>query len=366
MGTSVYILNQLKLIDKSRRTVVQPRLKMFKLAALRNGHCRHLKRNLSYVAQIRLLQKLKEDQGFCREQMATGQFLLYSKGKPLLAKNMTGEMLPLWISTLESSLLESDLVQNSVVLGVTAAGVAQYALNVDESVDLKSVEVQHGGKFTDLRVGLFMVDSPTAHTLSRGWSLLQWKKTQNFCAKCGSPLAKSLSGSQASCSSPNCTSVYYPSTSPVGIVSISDAQEDKLLLIRQPRYPPGMYSCIAGFLDVGETLEDCVRREAAEEVGIQVEQVTYVGSQHWPFPAGSLMIGCQAEALAGQKPDPCKVELEDARWFTRQEVREAFERIAKNPMLRISKNNNPDEIFIAPRGAIANFLVKTWLSNPNK
>ena len=67
--------------------------------------------------------------------------------------------------------------------------------------------------------------------------------------------------------------MFYPSTSPVGIVSISDPSEDRLLLIRQPRYPPGMYSCIAGFLDVGETLEDCVKREAAEEVGIEVDKV---------------------------------------------------------------------------------------------
>ena len=69
------------------------------------------------------------------------------------------------------------------------------------------------------------------------------------------------------------TIVYYPQTSPVGIVSICDPATDQLLLIRQPRYPPGMYSCIAGFLDVGEPLEDCVRREAAEEVGIEVDKV---------------------------------------------------------------------------------------------
>ena len=70
--------------------------------------------------------------------------------------------------------------------------------------------------------------------------------------------------------------VYYPQTSPVGIVSICDPSTDQLMLIRQPRYPPGMYSCIAGFLDVGESLEDCVRREAAEEVGIQVDKVEFI------------------------------------------------------------------------------------------
>ena len=67
--------------------------------------------------------------------------------------------------------------------------------------------------------------------------------------------------------------VYYPTTSPVGIVSVCDPSNDSLLLIRQPRYPPGMYSCIAGFLDVGETLDDCVKREVAEEVGMEVSKV---------------------------------------------------------------------------------------------
>merc|ERR1740131_636996 len=218
------------------------------------------------------------------------------------------------------------------------------------------LEGRHGARFTDLRAGLFMVDVATAHTLSRGWSLLQWKKTMNFCSKCGTSLEKDLSGSHAVCTNQSCKAVYYPQTSPVGIVSICDPSTDKLLLIRQPRYPPGMYSCIAGFLDVGESLEDCVRREAAEEVSIEVDKVKYFGSQHWPFPAGSLMIGCQAEALPGQEPVPCKIELEDAKWFSRQQVQEAIERINKNPRLRVLKDNNPDEVFIPPSGAIAHFL----------
>merc|ERR1719260_473005 len=88
-------------------------------------------------------------------------------------------------------------------------------------------------------------------------------------------------------------------------------------------------------MDVGETLEDCVKREVAEEVGMEVESIKYKCSQHWPFPAGSIMIGCHAEAKPGQQPDPCQVELEDARWFNREEVREMVDRIEKNPRLRV-------------------------------
>jgi len=322
-----------------------------------------VRRNSSFVAQTRLLQKLKEDDTFCQEQLGSSLILIYSKGKPLLSKGSDGFSVPTWVEAKKLKNIRNP-VQNAVVLGLSKDNVPYFAVNYEEPSEIEALESEYKSRLTDLRVGLFLVDNPTAHTLSKGWSLLQWKKNSNFCSRCGNPLVKNLSGSQASCSS--CTSVFYPSTSPVGIVSICDPATDRLLLIRQPRYPPGMYSCIAGFLDVGETLENCVRREAAEEVGIEVDKVSYLGSQHWPFPAGSLMIGCQAEASPGQVPDPCKVELEDARWFTRKEVQEAFDRIKNNPGLRVKKDNDPDKIFVAPRGAIANFLVGTWLHNNAK
>jgi len=318
-------------------------------------------RSLSYVARVREIQRLKEDKSYCEQVFGkTGNYLLYVKGKPLLEKKGKNFQ-PKWIDSNELKVISENFDNDSAaLLGLDENGKPQFAISIDNHQEKAvEIEVENSAKFTDLRAGLFLVDVITAHTLSKGWSLLQWKKTLNFCSKCGSPLVKTLSASQGAC--PVCKSVYYPSTSPVGIVSICDPTTDQLMLIRQPRYPPGMYSCIAGFLDVGESLEDCVRREAAEEVGIHVEKVTYSGSQHWPFPAGSLMIGCRAEALPGQTPDPCKVELEDARWFTRDQVQEAMDRINKNPNLRVLKNNNPNEIFVPPKGAIAHHLVQSWL-----
>ena len=187
---------------------------------------------------------------------------------------------------------------------------------------------------------------------TQGWSLLMWSRKTKFCTVCGTKLVRAVSGSGAKC--PGCGHVTYPTTSPVscdahcdncdiiicvqvGIVSIGHEASDQLLLIRQPRYPPGMYSCIAGFLDSGETLEvghvvlyelyiyddcqECVRREVAEEVGLDIDSVAYKCSQHWPFPAGSLMVGCHATVTGDlPTPDPCKQELEDARWFSRDEV----------------------------------------------
>jgi len=323
--------------------------------------CRAGYRNISYVARSRMLMKLKEDNSFCEEQLSSAVFLPYAKGKPLLTSTNKEQLALKWLDSEVTAELLMDPAANCAVLGVSKSGIAQFALNIaGEDSTFSRLESRFEGRFTDLRVGLFMVDQLAAHTLTKGWSLLQWKRKTKFCSSCGKPLVMCVSGSSAKCSS--CSSVFYPSTSPVGIVSISDPVRDSLLLVRLPRYPAGMYSCIAGFLDPGETLEECVRREAAEEVGVEVEKVIYLGSQHWPFPAGSLMIGCQAQANPGQEPDPCRVELEDARWFSRQQVQEAYDRVVENPSLRLS-NNDPAYVFIPPHGTIANLLIKSWLSS---
>ena len=262
-------------------------------------------RGISYVERSRLLEKIKNDDDFCKSQMESGRYLLYHKGQPLLQKGSApGLHSPSFLSYSQSDRLTSDLTEQSVVLGVEKDGTARFAALLSKEADPHEVEAETLCQFTDLRVGLFMVDSGTAHTLSKGWSLLMWNRKNNFCTNCGSKLIRSVSGAGSKCSS--CRETFYPSTSPVGIVCITDLERQHLLLIRQPRYPKGMYSCVAGFLDVGETLEvrkvfmfyfmiivakDCVRREVAEEVGIEVESIEYKSSQHWPFPAGSLMIG---------------------------------------------------------------------------
>lgn len=304
---------------------------------------------------------MKNDDEFCKSQMESGKYLLYSKGQPLLRKGSDGHS-PSLLSFSQSDRLTDDLQGQSVLLGIEEDGTAMFASNLSRDAEPHEVEAETLSQFINLRVGLFMVSSSTAHTLSRGWSLLMWNKKHNFCNSCGSKLVRSVSGAGSKCSS--CREVFYPATSPVGIVSLTNTDNTHLLLIRQPRYPKGMFSCIAGFLDVGETLEDCVRREVAEEVGLEVESIEYKSSQHWPFPAGSLMIGCHAVAAGGMpSPDPCMNELEDARWFNREEVAEAVKRINNNPRLRVGKDNDPDQVFIAPRGAVAHSLITSWLQN---
>lgn len=170
---------------------------------------------------------------------------------------------------------------------------------------------------------------------------------------------RSVSGSSSRCEDGGCGTSFYPTTTPVGIVAVVDAEADKMLLVRQPRFPPGMFSCVAGFLDVGETLEDCVRREVAEEVGLEVENVSYRSSQHWPFPSGSLMIGCHALVKPGQTVQIDKKEIDEARWFSRKEVASALKVSMEDPLVGV-RGKDVENIFVPPSGALAHHLIKDW------
>ncbi len=134
--------------------------------------------------------------------------------------------------------------------------------------------------------------------LAEGKALLFWHAKHRFCANCGTPTVASAGGWRRECSS--CGTHHFPRTDPVVIMLATDGE--RCLLGRQPRFPAGMYSCLAGFLEPGETIEDAVRREIAEEAGIATGTVTYLGSQPWPFPA-SLMIGCLVEAASTDDHD---------------------------------------------------------------
>ncbi len=198
--------------------------------------------------------------------------------------------------------------------------------------------------FIDLRTianqGLVTPDIVGA--LSQAKSLLYWHKHNAFCANCGQPTRASIGGSRRECD--NCGRHHFPRLEPVVIMLVTDG--DRCLLGRQMRFPPGMYSCLAGFAEIGETLEDAVRREVMEEAGLKVGRVDYFASQPWPFPS-SLMIGCTAEALSTDITMDA-VELEDARWFRRDEVRHLLTR------------THPEGFVCPPKLAIANLLMSDW------
>jgi NAD+ diphosphatase len=174
-------------------------------------------------------------------------------------------------------------------------------------------------------------------------SLARWHSRHRFCANCGHFTKINRGGWSRRC--PACNAEHYPRVDPV-VIMLAE-HEGRLLLGRQPHYPAGRYSALAGFVEVGETLEAAVARELHEEAGIRVRNIRYIASQPWPFPS-SLMFGCHAEA-EGAELTIDKTELDDARWFTRDEVRAAMEEA-------------PDAPFKAPpRAAIARTLLERWL-----
>lgn len=151
--------------------------------------------------------------------------------------------------------------------------------------------------------------------LGEAKALMDWHRRHGFCANCGAPTVTFTGGFRRDC--PACGAHHFPRVDPVVIMLVTDGE--RCLLGRQPRFAPGMYSALAGFVEPGETIEDAVRREVMEEAGVPVGAVRYLASQPWPFPS-SLMIGCAAQALARDIVID-RLELEDARWFTREEAR---------------------------------------------
>jgi len=176
-------------------------------------------------------------------------------------------------------------------------------------------------------------------------SLVDWHARHRFCANCGSATRLTKGGWQRNCDA--CGTQHFPRTDPVTIMLVE--HEDRLLLGRQPRFPPKMYSALAGFVEPGETIEEAVAREIHEEAGVHVRDVEYIASQPWPFPS-QLMIGCTSRA-----DDPeltiDETELDDARWFTREELEDAR---------RAGPQGNEHLIF-PQEFAIAHRLITWWL-----
>lgn len=184
---------------------------------------------------------------------------------------------------------------------------------------------------------------PTAlGRLAQAKSLLYWHQRHRFCSNCGQPTAVSAAGWRREC--PACAAQHFPRTDPVAIMLA--VRGESCLLGRQSRFPPGMYSCLAGFIEPGETLEDAVRRELFEEAGAAIGVVRYLASQPWPFPA-SLMIGCIAEATSDALTLD-QQELEDARWFSREETRAMLE------------GRHPRGLLCPQPIAIAHHLMRAW------
>jgi NAD+ diphosphatase len=185
---------------------------------------------------------------------------------------------------------------------------------------------------------------PVLAMLAQAKSILHYHASHGFCARCGAATVAVAAGWRRDC--PSCGARHFPRTDPVAIMLVVDG--DSCLLGRARHFPEKMYSCLAGFIESGETLEEAVRREVMEEAGVVVGAVRYAASQPWPFPA-SLMFGCRAQALSRDIHMDAE-EMEDCRWFTRAEAR------------AMTEERHADGFFAPAEIAIARGLLEQWLA----
>jgi NAD+ diphosphatase len=190
---------------------------------------------------------------------------------------------------------------------------------------------------------LNLLDAAEAPIFAAALSLANWHRRHGFCSVCGEPTLPNRGGWSRACS--ECGNEHYPRVDPV-VIMLAE-YDGKLLLGRSHHYPPGRYSALAGFVEPGETIEAAVARELKEEAGIEVADIRYLASQPWPFPS-SLMIGAHARAASDSLVIDTN-ELDDARWFSREDVVGALA-------------GGGDAAFQAPpRSAIARTLLEAWV-----
>jgi NAD+ diphosphatase len=200
-----------------------------------------------------------------------------------------------------------------------------------------------GARFADLRSVGPLLAREEGGLLAYARGLMHWHQRHRFCGVCGSPTESREAGHMRRCTNPACAAEHHPRIDPAVIMRVE--HEGRILLGRQKQWPVGMHSVLAGFVEPGESLEDAVRREVAEEVALRLTEVNYHSSQPWPFPS-SIMLGFTAIA-EGDQFHVDEHELEMARWFTREELLASPE----------------DETFRLPRrDSIARRLVDDWIA----
>jgi NAD+ diphosphatase len=274
-------------------------------------------------------------------------------GKPLLEVD-TGA--PIWLAA--DHAIFSDADEAPVFLGLDDA-VARFAQDISSWDPAENTDTvgafQDPSKqthpslpasqvFCELRANMARLNPRDAELVATAKAILGWHETHGYCARCGKKSRIVEAGWQRKCDA--CGAMHFPRTDPVVIMLITHG--NSVLIGRSPGWPEGMYSLLAGFVELGETIEAAVRRETFEEAGVAVGDVEYLSSQPWPFPS-SLMFGCRGQALGRDlKIDPD--EIEDAYWVTKEQMMDAI-------------SGADPELKPARKGSIARFLIENWLAD---
>ncbi|MEZ5953060.1 MAG: NAD(+) diphosphatase [Hyphomonas sp.] len=228
-------------------------------------------------------------------------------------------------------------------LGEDSAGAPVFAMNLPDRFDLDSSLIAGAGEFRDFRAAAAVIPPMDANCASTARSIFLWHESHRFCSKCGSQSAMVEAGWKRQC--PTCGAEHFPRTDPVAIMLA--VKDDRALIGRQKMWPPGFHSCLAGFCEPGETIEQAAARELFEEAGVKSDAASaeYIACQPWPFPS-SLMVGLILEAESFDISVDTK-ELESARWVTREEMVSILE-------------GTHESIFAPPPMAIAHHIMKAW------
>lgn len=225
-------------------------------------------------------------------------------------------------------------------LGTDEDGVSYFALQKDTLPGRMDQSARPAG----LREAGMLLSQRDAGLMVHAVALENWQRLHRFCSRCGERTVIAAAGHIRRC--PACGAEHYPRTDPAVIMAVTDDQ-DRILLGRQVHWPEGRFSTLAGFVEPGESIEQSVRREVFEEAGVVVGDVEYVASQPWPFPS-SLMLGFMAHATSFEI-NVDGDEIHEARWFSREDLRAAFDSGEVMP---------PYGISIAAR------LIELWYGKP--
>lgn len=272
-------------------------------------------------------------QAFMKDRSARA--ILFHKGKPSVGMN--GKLFRLH----PSELIGQNLVDPHVIFMGLEGKTPIFAANLAEDNMLTLSE-----SYQSLRAVGGRLSAEELALAGRAKSVFDWHKDHKFCAKCAAPTNPTDGGHKRACTREDCASEHFPRVNPVVIMLV--VHKDKILLGRGPGWPEGFMSALAGFVSPGETLEEATAREVLEESGVRTKNHRYIACQPWPFPS-QLMMGMISEAENTDitlNPD----ELEDAQWFTREQVAAVFDKTG-------------DAFICPPRITIAHQLMKYWLGN---
>jgi NAD+ diphosphatase len=284
--------------------------------------------------------RLETNKVHALQKVEESVFLPQHQLRSLFYQHDDGAMARFWSYEQAAPFMEDGLV---IYLGHEASEGRHYF-----ALDVSAYDENHAGNVSgdddfweDLRRAGPLSQRTLASHLAYARGLFYWHQRHRFCGSCGSPTHVAQAGHMRQCSNGACGELQFPRTDPAVIMLIHDGE--RCLLAHHARLKEGMYSTLAGFVEPGETLEQAVRREVMEEAGIEVGEVTYAGSQPWPFPS-SLMLGFYGRAQS-EKITIAEDELTDAQWFSRKDLN-GFKEAGR---------------FLPSADSIARNLIEYWL-----